>query len=389
MSPVATNARAVREALARLGGVWVEPDLLQPAGLYLDLAGEEIRRRAFLVEDGAGEELCLRPDMTAPAVRAALALPGWRAGEPFAICYEGLVFRRRREATSGAVEFVQAGAEFFAPLPAASAQEAEIIAAGLELCRAAGVEPALSLGDVGLFRALVGAGGLPPPWGERLIRAFAAPGGVARIVAEAGAPAPPRSSALGEALAALPEAAAAAAVAEVLQVAGIAPVGGRSVVEVAARLRENAARARAPRPPADRLALISAALAIEGPPDAALKALAKLTRPPHLNASPELDHAIERARARWAALKTLTRPPDATRFSLGLGRGLAYYDGFVFELEAPILGQRAGLGGGGRYDGLLQALARREQAQGLEAWAASGFAVRLKRLEDAALGRGP
>ena len=55
----------------------VEPAVLQPSSLFLDLIGEDIRGRMYLASDAAGgEELCLRPDYTIPVCRAHLDGPG-------------------------------------------------------------------------------------------------------------------------------------------------------------------------------------------------------------------------------------------------------------------------------------------------------------------------
>src|SRR6266508_1163385 len=105
-----TNAQA--EALVasyeRAGYTRVSPAILQPAEPFLDLSGEDIRRRIFLTVDPDGRELCLRPDLTIPAARDYLASP--EAGEPAGYCYLGPVFRHRGDA---APEFIQAGIESF------------------------------------------------------------------------------------------------------------------------------------------------------------------------------------------------------------------------------------------------------------------------------------
>ena len=49
-----------------------EPPILHPAAIFLDMSGEEVRRRLFLTADAAGEELCLRPEYTIPVCRAYL-----------------------------------------------------------------------------------------------------------------------------------------------------------------------------------------------------------------------------------------------------------------------------------------------------------------------------
>src|SRR5512144_2743602 len=92
----------------RAGYVRAAPALLQPAEPFLDLSGEDIRRRMYLTSDAEGHELCLRPDLTIPVARDYLASP--QAGSAAGFCYLGPVFRQRG---SLAGEFLQAGIESF------------------------------------------------------------------------------------------------------------------------------------------------------------------------------------------------------------------------------------------------------------------------------------
>src|SRR4026208_897961 len=59
---------------------------------FLDLSGEDIRRRMFLTTDPDGQELCLRPDLTIPVSRDYLAS---QSGEAAGFCCLGPVFRHR------------------------------------------------------------------------------------------------------------------------------------------------------------------------------------------------------------------------------------------------------------------------------------------------------
>src|SRR5579884_120806 len=106
--------------------VRIDPPVLQPAEPFLDLSGEDIRRRMFLTVDPDGRELCLRPDLTIPAARDYLQSE--RAGKPAGYCYLGAVFRHRE---GGASEFMQAGIESFGRQDTAAA-DAEMLALGLE-----------------------------------------------------------------------------------------------------------------------------------------------------------------------------------------------------------------------------------------------------------------
>lgn len=370
-----TTAAQIATRLAALGAIAIDPPVLQPAELYVQLGGEALRGRALIVTDGLGEDHVLRLDMTAPAVRAALALPApcWGA-ESFWVTYDGPVFRR--EEGQSAAEFRQLGAERFSPRAADPEEDAAIIAAAIEAVRAAGVEPALRLGDVALFAAAAQSLALPNGWSERVTRAFASPGGPMAALAQAERADEPPLGALDEAIALLAPAEAAAAVARLWAQQGLSAIGGRSAADVAAGLREKVLRRSASRPSAEQIAALRATLAISGAPEDALRAVEKIAP----KAAP-LKEAVAQARARLAALAKLTRMPQAATLSPGFGRGLAYYDGAAFELEAA--GIR--LGGGGRYDGLLHEIARRERPEQTHVaqWGAAGFGLRPDRVAQA------
>ena len=102
------RAQALVGRFERAGYVRVEPAILQPAEPFLDLSGEDIRKRMYLTVDPQGRELCLRPDLTIPVSCDYLASP--QAGKPVGFCYLGPVFRHRENETS---EFLQAGIESF------------------------------------------------------------------------------------------------------------------------------------------------------------------------------------------------------------------------------------------------------------------------------------
>src|SRR3989304_2198930 len=118
------RAEALVASYERAGYARVAPPILQPAEPFLDLSGEDIRKRMYLTSDPQGRELCLRPDLTIPVSCAYLASPA--TGSPAGFCYLGPEFRNR--ATQPA-EFLQAGIESFGRLDKAAA-DAEMIARG-------------------------------------------------------------------------------------------------------------------------------------------------------------------------------------------------------------------------------------------------------------------
>ena len=104
------TAAAANDALIALfereGYARVEPPVLQPADVFIDLSGEDIRRRMFVTQDAAGRELCLRPEYTIPVCLQHLDRD--RRGSPPSYSYGGPVFRLR---TGESGEFLQAGIE--------------------------------------------------------------------------------------------------------------------------------------------------------------------------------------------------------------------------------------------------------------------------------------
>src|SRR5437899_11186758 len=136
------RAEALIAAFERAGYGRVAPAILQPAEPFLDLSGEDIRKRMFLTTDPQGRELCLRPDLTIPVSREYLASP--RAGKPEGFCYLGTIFRHRLPEPA---EFLQAGIESFGRSDTAAA-DAEMLALGLEATAHYGLAaPLIRIGD--------------------------------------------------------------------------------------------------------------------------------------------------------------------------------------------------------------------------------------------------
>src|SRR6185369_8335754 len=161
------RAQALIASYERTGYGRVDPAILQPAEPFLDLSGEDIRRRMYLTTDAAGRELCLLPDFTIAVSRDYLASAA--AVKAAGFCYLGPIFRQQ-EGCSG--EVIQAGVESFGRRDIAAA-DAEIFALGLEATSLYGLDtPDVRMGDVGLFIALVEALKIAPAWKRRLIKDF-------------------------------------------------------------------------------------------------------------------------------------------------------------------------------------------------------------------------
>jgi ATP phosphoribosyltransferase regulatory subunit len=371
--PQAKGADARAEALVasyeRAGYAKVAPAILQPAEPFLDLSGEDIRKRMYLTTAPGGGEFCLRPDLTIPVSRDYLASSG--AGRPVGFCYLGPVFRHRLDQPA---EFLQAGIESFGR-PDKAAADAEVIALGLEATAHYGLsQPDIQIGDIALFCGLIAALDLPPAWKRRLTKDFNRKTNLAqdldRLVL-GGNNARPEYQGVLAALAGSDPKGAHALVTDLLSIAGINAVGGRSVAEIADRFLEQSALGASTKLPHDVRAVIERFLAIQGDPDESLAELRALAADASMTdaLAPALDLFESRAGFMAAQGIDLKR----VRFSTGFGRGLDYYTGFVFELTDP---QRTGdpLVAGGRYDGLLARLGSPEPIPAI------GFSVWIERL---------
>jgi ATP phosphoribosyltransferase regulatory subunit len=371
MSSMATISPDVRAqklvaSYVRAGYTPIDPPVLQPAEPFLDLSGEDIRRRMFLTSDPHGRELCLRPDLTIPVSRAYLASPA--AGKVAGYCYHGAVFRHREGLPA---EFVQAGIESFARQDRAAA-DAEMLALGLEATTLYGLgAPEIRVGDVGLFAALVAALDLAPAWKRRLTKDFNRKWSLAHDLdqlALTAANRPPEYQGVLAALAGSDPKAAHHLITDLLSIAGIAAVGGRSVAEIAERFLEQSALGPGTRLPRETRALIERFLAVRGGPDEAAEELRTLAADAKLSLGP----AIDLFETRTGFLAARGVDVGTMHFSTAFGRGFDYYTGFVFELHDPRT--KGPLIAGGRYDGLLTRLGAREPIP------AVGFAASVEEL---------
>jgi ATP phosphoribosyltransferase regulatory subunit len=249
-----------------------------------------------------------------------------------------------------------------------------MLALGLEATSHYGIEhPDIRLGDVGLFTALVAALDLAPAWKRRLVKDFNRKTILAhdleRLTLNPGNGGAEYRGVLA-ALAGSDPKAAHALVTDLLSIAGITAVGGRTVGEIADRFLEQSALGAGTGLPREMRTLIERFLGIAGDPDAALADLRALAGEAKL----ALDPALDLFESRTGFLAARGVDVARIRFSTAFGRGVDYYTGFVFELHDPTGRAGGELVAGGRYDGLLTRLGA------IEPIPAVGFAVWIERL---------
>ncbi|GGA78416.1 ATP phosphoribosyltransferase regulatory subunit [Brucella endophytica] len=365
-------AKDLSALLAARGADLTDIPVIQPADPFLDMAGEDLRRRIFLTENENGDSLCLRPEFTIPVCRNHIAR---NAATPKRYAYLGEVFRQRRE---GGTEFYQAGIEDLGE-PDEAMADARSLADALACVRLAAPAATLEivLGDQAMFEAVLAALGLPRGWQKKLARTFGNPEALKSLLA--GLVQPRENGALPEPLAGLVaaghEAALGAFLEQDMREAGISPAAGRAPVEIARRLIEKESLASV-RLPKEAFAALESFLAIREPLDRASNRLKDFAAHNGL----DLGAALQAFTARVAAMEAAGIALGEVQYDAAFGRPLDYYTGLVYEIRAATDGNV--IVGGGRFDRLLTLLGAAESIP------AVGFSIWLDRLENLASDEG-
>jgi ATP phosphoribosyltransferase regulatory subunit len=378
------QAQKLLSTFVKAGHEAVSPAVIQPAGVFLDVIGEQLRARTYVFTDPDGDELCLRPDLTVPTCRLHLERhPG--GAEPAKYCYSGTAFRFQPQDADATHprEFRQAGIEAFGGAAREQA-EADTVALIAEALAAAGLkEWRLRTGDRGLFRAFLKSLDMPERWRQLLAHRFWQPeefrAELARLVSGGAADMTGRPAELIASLDDRDLAGSEEKVAQYLEAQGIEHIGTRSLAEITENLLWIAADAKAPPLSAANAARIESYVRVRGPATDCVEQLAALDK----GAGREFAAGLEAFRRRLALLKTEGIDPRRIDFGAEFGRSFEYYTGFVFEFVTHGLGPASPVAGGGRYDRLLKAVGAATDVP------AVGAAIHTERLLAAASGAAP
>lgn len=335
----------------------VAPSVIQPAEVFLDVVGENLRARTYVFTDPEGAQLCLRPDLTIPTCRLHWERHG-RADAAARYCYNGPAFRFQPDGGNAAHprEFRQAGIEHFGSTNREAA-ETEVLKLILDSVAAAGLEDfEVRIGDLGIFNALLEAIEMPSNWRGRLRSRFWRPAAfqaeLEQLASRPSAVIDGLPQELVEAVRGRDARGAERAVAEYLDKEGIELIGARSLREISDHIFENVQDAGSEPLSNDVASLIEAYLDVKAPARAAGARLADLMQSRGIDLSRALDTYQRRLQSfsKWGVdISKLT-------FSAEFGRNLEYYTGFVFEVVTPSLGEKSPVAGGGRYDNLMRSV---------------------------------
>ncbi|MEL6288497.1 MAG: ATP phosphoribosyltransferase regulatory subunit [Pseudomonadota bacterium] len=371
----------IMESFAKAGFERIAPEIIQPADLFLDVVGEAIRSRTYVFTDPDGQELCLRPDLTVPACRIYLERhPSCDARSRY--FYSGSTFRFQ---PGGATpdnprEYRQAGIEFFGDSDAARA-EAEVLALTQKVLKATGLSGThIEMGDLGLFRALVSAIEMPERWRSKLIHDFWRRDSLTERLRQLTTPLADRETAIPEELLASLDPARPVAAREGirtwLEAQDVPLIGARTLDEIVDGVLDAVSDLREPPLDPDAARLIEEYVSVKAPPRAVGARIDDLMNEQKI----DLSDALARYQRRLDRFEEAGVDMTGAMFSAEFGRNLEYYSGFVFQIVTSDDDGGGYIAGGGRYDGLMQAVGAPHTVPGI------GVAIHTDRLLNAISG---
>ena len=356
----------------------LETPVLEPTELFLRKSGGELASQLYSFTDAGSNAVSLRPEFTSPIMRhylenaASISLPArWQ--------YCGPVFRFDVSHPEASGQFTQVGGELIG-----SSQ----IAADVELLNLAMAVPAelgldgwsLRLADLDILNSLLDSVGISERArsfiiqnmpllreGHSAVPKFLEEGRHLHLVGGVNGSLDQEDAALRQAIDGLNDAQARSVLLGLLQWNSADQLGQRTPEDVVKRLlskirgTDNEDKLR------QGLELASDLAVINGEPPLALEAVKKT-----LAAAGANQDAADRLSKIIGLMPNGPNAKGRITLDFGLVRGLAYYNGVIFEVSHP--DWPGNLGGGGRYDTLSRALG------GVNAVPALGFAYNLDAL---------
>ena len=368
--------RDLQDRLVRLIGSYgyryLETPILEPTELFLRKAGGELASRTYSFTDTGNNSVSLRPEFTSPIMRHYLEhshevlLPArWQ--------YCGPVFRYE-EHGSGSGQFTQVGAELLGSSSVMS--DAELLRLAAEIPSQLGVPDfRINVADLDVVHSILNAVGVSERAaafiienvsrlreGREAVPALLAQARLLYLAAHENGGDP-----LSRAIDGLDDHQSRTVLKGLLEWSGVDQFGQRDPDEVVDRLLRKLRGGDNSDALTRGMELISDLAGINGDPAPSLAALRSVV------AEAGADTAAVDRFEEFLQL-VLTEPDIARRLTvdLGLVRGLAYYNGLVFEVTGPR--SPTPIGGGGRYDGLATALGSEKPVPAL------GFAYNLEAL---------
>ena len=394
--------QAVQRRLAgyirQYGYQMLDAPALEPTELFLRKSGGALAARMYSFTDPGSNAVSLRPEFTASVMRhyleSAGESPGADAGAARSAVarrqYAGPVFRYDPDNVAASGQFTQIGAELIGV--AGIDADAELLTLAAGAVASLGINDyRLRLADLAVLDSVLDTVGLSERARSLIVANMNRIGDSAgradllRRAAElrivAGGDLLPEEANLAAAVAGLPDAEAKAVLAGFMRwrnAAAGATLGQRTPGEIIDRLLHKLRGGDDPDALRRGLALAGRLAGVSGAPADAVPRLQAVAA--DAGARPEAVNRLGELAALVAAEPVLR---GHLVINFALARGIAYYNGIIFDLVAGGASRTgpaaAGvvLGGGGRYDGLARALGAARATPAL------GFACTLETLLDA------
>ena len=329
------------------GAVRVQTDIVLDASTMLDLYGEDIRARAYVIQDSVEGELMMRPDHTVPITQLH-----FEEGETQAeYSYAGPVFRKQPPGSGRAREYWQVGYENFGRHDKENA-DALVLSLFFEALDA--YDLTVETGDMGVVIDAVESLSTTSLRKANLLRHIWRPSRFRDLLDRYRSPASKIDANLEDANAEGFDSTRA-------RILDAGPeIGVRSLFEIQDRLEALRLDAAAPSLDPDEVAALNELLGI----DCAMPEAASLVRG-LASELPGLGEAANRMERRTKAIADLGMEPEHLKFRTIFGQArLEYYDGFVFGFFAQ--GEALPpVATGGRYDHLTRMLGDGRECPGV------------------------
>lgn len=357
------------DRFARAGYGPIRTPVLEFTELHERKSGAGIVAKLFELA-GAGQGVCLRPELTAGIVRAYTTAPE-APPVPWRVSHAGPVFRYETPRPDRLREFEQVGVERLGD--SGPLADAEVIWLADWAATEAGVrETSIRIGHVGLILEILQHSGLPEPTRAALVEMLsqaATEGHNVQALEQGleqlagwlqGSDAPEVPGAV--------ERADDGGIDRLFRTLVPVVIGRRSGHEIVHRLRRKWDLGH------DLLGVLEGVRAqvhaladLKGRPDAVLKRL-------EADYSALAPDSVAALRALTRALEDYGVGLERVELDLGFGRGIGFYSQMVFEITADTPEGPVEVCGGGRYDGLARVLGSSRDDRGV------GFAFGLERL---------
>ena len=340
-----TKLSLLKEELRRLsdlfeldGALTVEMPSLVDSEVLLDLYGEELNSRAYIVEDPVRGNLMLRPDFTVPIVQ--MHLESGIEAEKY--CYAGKVWRKQDQFSLRQTEYWQAGFEHFG----GKNVPADDVAAFSLIRKAIGnLDLEIVTGDLGILRSAINGLTTNTRCKKALLRQLWRPARFRQTLQYFSS----SSSLIKDSQLKLIEALKVGSLEKELSQVGPI-IGLRRAQDIVNRIEFIAEDSKENQINEFDLKFLEDLLSISCPLVEASAYIKKLSR-----SNVELNEAVILLENRLDAMSDAKVDTKKMSFEVSFGRtSMEYYDGFVFEIHVDKKGILAPVAQGGRYDELTK-----------------------------------